>query len=218
MTSSAKPAARRRHERGDDIVAETRAQRRAQITDAVGKAELDRLAASPVFTGEQGFFWTLEPRAAAALHEADEVLVDVSLQRLEPLDVLQVLRQERVEHDLVLAGNIEPALDAELLHEPGKAERAANDPDGADDGGGIAEDLVSGAGDHVAAGGSDILGKGDHRTRILGRELADAPIDQVRLHRRTAGRIDQQRDRPRVTHLEGALERTSDGSERKPRF
>src|SRR5262249_13321843 len=82
-----------------------------KVADAVGKAELDRLAAGPVFTGEQGFFWTLEPRAAAALHQADKVLVDVPLQRLEPLHVLRVLRQERVEHSLVLAGNIEPAID-----------------------------------------------------------------------------------------------------------
>src|SRR5258708_35155669 len=90
------PAARRRHERGDDIVAETRAQRRAQITDAVGKAEGDRLGAAPVFTGEQGFFWTLEPRASAAPHEADEVLMDLLLQRLEALYVLRLLPQERV--------------------------------------------------------------------------------------------------------------------------
>src|SRR5215813_14527383 len=134
MTSSAKPAARRRHQRGDDIVAETRAQRRAQITDAVGKAELDRLAAAPVFTGEQGFFWTLEPRAPTALHQANEVFMDFPLQRLEPLDVFRVLRQERVEHGLVLARHIEPALDAELLHQLGKAERAPDHSDGAEDG------------------------------------------------------------------------------------
>ena len=97
-------------------------------------AELDGLAAAPVFTGEQGFFWTLEPRAPAALHKADEVLMDFPLQRLEPLDVLRLLRQERVEHGLVLTGDVEPALDAELLHQLGKAERAADHPDGAKDG------------------------------------------------------------------------------------
>src|SRR5262249_58243223 len=112
-------------------------------------------AGGTVFTGEQGFFWTLEPRAAAAFHEADEVLVDVPLQRLEPLHVLRVLRQERVEHSLVLARNIEPAIDAELLHQLGKAERGADDPDGADDRGRIAEDFVRDTGDHVAARGSD---------------------------------------------------------------
>src|SRR5262249_5358352 len=183
---AAEPAAHRRHERGDDIVAETRAQRRAQITDAVGKAELDRLATAPVFTGEQGFFWTLEPRSPAALHQANEVLMDFPLQRLEPLDVFRILRQERVEHGLVLAGHVEPAFDAELLHQLGKAERAADHSDGAENGGRIAEDPVPGAGDHVAAGGGDIPGKDDHRTRVLGRELADAPINQVRLHRRAA--------------------------------
>src|SRR5262249_23830981 len=154
---AAEPAAHRGHGRGDDTVAEARAQCRAQITDAVGKAELDRLASGPVFTREQGFFWTLEPRAAAAFHEADEVLVDVPLQRLEPLHVVRVFRQERVEHGLVLAGNIEPTIDAELLHQLAKPERGADDPDGADDRGRIAEDLVTGTGDHVAAGGSDVL-------------------------------------------------------------
>src|SRR5262249_62128487 len=92
---AAEPAAHGGHERGHDIVTEAGAQRRAQVANAVGKAEFDRLAAGPVFTGEQGFFWTLEPRAAAVFHEADEVLVDVPLQRLEPLHVLRVLRQER---------------------------------------------------------------------------------------------------------------------------
>src|SRR5262249_57676204 len=67
---AAEPAAHRGHERGDDTVAEARAQRRAQVTDAVGKAELDRLAAGPVFTEEQGFFSPLEPRPPPSFHDA----------------------------------------------------------------------------------------------------------------------------------------------------
>src|SRR5512132_4046110 len=139
---AAEPAARRGHEWGDDVLAEARAQRRPQVADAVGKAELDRLGAGPVFAGEQGLFGTLEPRTSAALHEVDEVLVDVPLQRLEPLDVLRILGKEWIEHGLVLAGNIKPALDAKLLHELGKAERAADDSDPADDGGRSAADLA----------------------------------------------------------------------------
>src|SRR6266480_2419906 len=212
------PAARRSHEWGDDVLAEARAQRRTQVADAIGKAELDRLAAGPVFAGEQGLFGTLEPRTSAALHEVDEVLVDVPLLRLEPLDVLRILRKEWIAHGLVLAGNIKPAFDAELLHELGKAERAADDSDGAEDGGGIAEDLVTGADDHVAAGGGHILGKDDRWARVLVSQLADACIDQVRLHRRAAGRIDQQRDRPRVAHVKGALERTGNGGKREAGF
>src|SRR5262245_25591805 len=105
------PAAHRSHERGNDVLAETRAQRRPQVTDAVSKAELDRLAAGPVFAGEQSSFGALEPRTSAALHEINEVLMDVALQRLEPLDVLRILRKEWIEHGLVLAGNIKPAFD-----------------------------------------------------------------------------------------------------------
>ena len=104
----------------------------------------------------------------------DEALVDVPLHRLEPLHVLRVLRQERVEHRLVLARRIEPPLDAELVHQPDEAEGAADHPDRADDRGRIADDLVAGAGDHVAAGGGDVLGERDHRSLVLGRELADA--------------------------------------------
>src|SRR5262245_20633326 len=147
------PAARGRDERREHILAEARPQRRAQVADRVGKAELDRLAAGPVFAGEHGFFRAFEARPAAALDEIDETLVDLALHRLEPLDVLRLLRQERVEHSLMITGGVEPALDTELVDELGKAERAADHADGADDRGRVADDLVGGAGDHVAAGG-----------------------------------------------------------------
>src|SRR5262249_40647682 len=206
--NAAKPAARRGDKRGDDIVTEARTQRRTQVADAIGEAELDRPTASPVFAGEQGFFWTLEPRPAASFHELDEVLVDVALQRLKPLDVLGVLRKEWIEHGLVLAGNIKPAFDTNPAHQLGKTERPTDNADGADDRGRIAENFVGGASDHIPAGGRDILGKGDHRARILGGELADAAIDQVRLHRRAAGPSDQQRERSSRPHAEGPFERT----------
>src|SRR5262249_53467791 len=213
----AKPAARGGHERGDDIVTEARTQRGTEGTHAIGKAELDRLAAGPVLAGEQGFFWTLEPRSSTALHQFDKSLMDVALQRLQTLDVLRILREERVEHGFVLTGSIKPAFDSELVHELGKAERAADDTDRADDRGWVTEDLVGGASDHIAPGGSDVLGERNDRARALGRELADAAVNQVGLHRRTAGRVDQQRDRPRGAHVEGALERASAGSQREAR-
>src|SRR5207245_2666406 len=151
---SANPATRGSDERSDDPIAETRPQRRAQISDAIRKTELGCLAAGPVFAGEQGLFGTLEPRSAAALDQRDELLVDFLLQRLEAVDVLRILRKERIEHGLVLAGNIKPALYSEFVHQLGKAEGTPDDSDRADDRGGIAEDLVGGASDHVAAGGS----------------------------------------------------------------
>src|SRR4051794_35511233 len=180
---TAEPAARRSDQRGDDIITEALAQCGSQVADPVGQAELDRGVAGPVLPGEQGSFWALEPRATASLDQVDEALVDLTLHRLELLNVLWVLRQERVEHGLVLAGRIEPALDAELVHELGKTERAADHADGTDDRGRIANDLVRGAGDHVAARRRDILGKSDYGSFVLSREFADAAVDQMRLHR-----------------------------------
>ena len=140
---AAEPAARGRYERSEDVVAETRAQRRPHVADGVSDTKLDRLRTGPVFAGEHGFFWALESRSTASLHEFNEIRVDLLLHRLEPRDVLRVLRQERVEHRLVLARRIEPPLDAELVHEPDEAERAADHSDRADDRGRIADDLVT---------------------------------------------------------------------------
>src|SRR5262245_60414355 len=55
------PAAGRRDQRGGDVVAETSAQGRAQIADAVDNAQLERLSAGPVFAGKHGFFGTSQP-------------------------------------------------------------------------------------------------------------------------------------------------------------
>src|SRR5260370_35582061 len=82
-------------QRSHYLVAEARPQRRAQVADAIGKTELDRLGSGPIFAGEQGFFRAFEPHPAALLHEVDEALVNFLLQRLEPLHVLGIFRQER---------------------------------------------------------------------------------------------------------------------------
>ena len=108
------PLARRDHRR-QHLVAEARAQGRAQIADAVGEAERHGRFAGPVFAGEQEIVGALQPRAAALLHQRDEDRVDLALDRLQPRDVVGVFRQERIEHRLVLARRIEPALDADLL-------------------------------------------------------------------------------------------------------
>ena len=150
--------------------------------------------------------------AAAFLDQRDEVLVDVLLDRLDALHVLRLLRQERIEHHLALAGGVEPALDAELFHQLGEAERAADHADRADDRKGIADDLVGGAGQHVAAGGADILDEGDDRKLLFLGQLPDAAEDQMRLRRRAARRIDDQRHGARVAHREGALQRAGDRS------
>ena len=49
--------------------------------------------------------------------QSNEVLVDVFLDRLDAFDVLRFFRLKRIEHHFALAGGVEPALHAELLHQ-----------------------------------------------------------------------------------------------------
>ncbi|KTT88509.1 hypothetical protein NS44R_15105, partial [Mammaliicoccus sciuri] len=95
-----------------------------------------------------------------------------------------------------------------------EAEAAADHADRAEDRGRIAIDLVARAGDHVAAGGRDVLGEHQHRQFLLGCQLADAQIDLARLHRRAARRIDHQRHRLGIPRTKGALQHLGDAGER----
>src|SRR5271165_1152137 len=208
------PAPRRRDQRGRHVDPEALAQRRTQIPNGVGKSEGDRLGTGPVLAGEQGLLRTLEARTAAFLYQLDEPFMDFPLHALEALHILRVLGQKRIEHRLVLAGGIEPSLDAELVDQLGETERTADHPNRADDRRWVANDLVRGAGNHVAARSRHVFGKRDHRAAVLRRKLANAAVDQMRLHRRATGRVDQERDRARITHAECALQGTRNSGER----
>ena len=118
----------------------------------------------------------------------------------------------------MLARGVKAPLDAKPLDQLVEAERAANHADRAEDRGRIADDLVGGASDHVAPGGHDIFGKRDHAALLLGGEITDAAVDQMRLHRRAAGRIDDERDRGRLAHGKGALKRTRQRRQREARL
>src|SRR5207249_9110013 len=104
-----------------------------------------------------------ETGAPALLHQRDEVVMNLALDQLEPLDFVCLFREERIEHRLALARRIDPALHTELLQEPGKSESAAEHPDRADDRGLIADDLIGRAGDHVAARSRNIFRECDDR-------------------------------------------------------
>ena len=67
-------------------------------------------------------------------------------------------------------------------------------------------DLVGGGQKPIAARCGDILGERENRHVVLGRQRADPPGDQRRLHRRSAGRIDGKRHGLEVGQFEGALE------------
>ena len=101
---------------------------------------------------------------------------------------------------------MDTALDAELVDQALEAEAGGNDPNRADDGADIDDDLVGGAGDHVAARCSDILDSGDDALLLLLRQRADALVDQVRLDCSAARRIDDQRHHRRF-HRERLAER-----------
>ncbi len=76
-----------------------------------------------------------------------------------------------------------------------EAEARADHADRAEERGLLAEDLVAGERQPIAARGRHILGKGDDRDALLVGQLADAAKEQRRLHRRAARRIDDDRDR-----------------------
>ena len=142
--------------------------------------------------------------------------MDFALDRFETCDVLLLLRKERIEHRLAFARRVEPPFDTELLDQLVEPERSADDADRADDRGGVAHDLVSRARDHVAARGGDVLDEGDHRPGVLLGKLADTLMDQMRLNRRAARRVDGQRHGGSRLHGEGALQRARHRREREP--
>jgi hypothetical protein len=105
---------------------------------------------------------------------------------------------------------VDAPLDAELFEGLGKAKAGEDDADGADDGAGVGDDLVAGGGDEIAARGRGILDEDDDVLVVLGREVANTLGNQPRLHRRAAGRIDD--DGHGVAgHLEGAMEERGHG-------
>src|SRR5215217_1355993 len=146
------PRARDRHGLQPDLVAETLAHHRPEIAEAVDEAEFERLGTGPDRAGEERLPVALEPPAPAALDERHEHRVDLRLDALEARDVLRPFRAERVEHRLAGPGGMEAALDAEAVEQLVEAEPRRYDADRADERGRVGENLVAGAGEHIAAG------------------------------------------------------------------
>ena len=128
----------------------------------------------------------LQPRAAPARRtRSTKTSWMRRLELLQALDVLRILRPERVEHGLVAAGRVDPPLDAEPLDQPVEAEARRDHADRADDRGRVGEDLVARAGDHVAAGRRRVLDEHEDRAAssprrasgCAGRSGATAPAE-----------------------------------------
>jgi hypothetical protein len=98
-----------------------------------------------------------------------------------------------------------------------KADPGRDHADRADDGGGIGDDLVAGQRDHVAAGSRRILDEDEDALVLLRGEVADALVDQPRLHRRSAGRVDRDGDRRRALDRERLLDRPGHARQRQAR-
>ena len=99
-----------------------------------------------------------------------------------------------------------PALDAQLGDGIDEAEARRNDADRADDRAFIRIDLVARAGEPVAARRRHILAEHEDGEVLLRREFPDAGMDQGRLHRGTARRIDADRHGGEALGPEGALQ------------
>jgi hypothetical protein len=132
--------------------------------------------------------------------------VQLVLQPAQPLDVLGLLREERVEARLGRARRVQPPLHAEPLDEAVEPETLADNPDGPDQGGGVRVDLVGRTGEPVSAGCRNVFAERQHRHLGLGGEPADAVGDERGLRGRPARRVDEQRDGREPVGREGPLQ------------
>ena len=154
-----------------------------------------------------------QPAQAALLDDADEHIVHVALDGLEPLDVVRLLGLEGIERALVGAGRVNAPLDAELLDGLDEAEACRDDADGADDGRRVGIDFIAGDGQVVAARGRDVLAEDVDLLVLFLSELTDAAEDEARLDGRAAGGIDHDGDGRCTRKVEGLLDGTGEGRE-----
>ena len=157
------------------------------MMDAVDEAELQRLAPRPESAAEELGFIPLEALTAAIADQVHEILVEVYVDGGEMFHVGIFLVEEGIEHAFVNAGGVQAAFHTHALKQALETDSRTDDPDGADDQRGLGINLVAGAGQLIAAGRCHILGEGEHRHVVLGRQGADTPGNQSRLYWRTAG-------------------------------
>src|SRR5262249_27687047 len=103
------------------------------MADAVDEAEVERLAAGPEGAGKEFRLLCLERAGAAIADQGLESLVNVELNRLEPLDIFGLFRLKGIENGFVLAGGVDTALDAELRHRLDETEARGKHADRSDD-------------------------------------------------------------------------------------
>ena len=154
-----------------------------QIAKAIDEPQLEPPNAAPELAGEQLVFGRGELGPTTRFHPVDEDLMDVGLERLDALDVFGLFGKERVHCGLVLAGGVNPTLNAQLVERARESEAGEDDADRSNDRRRIGDDLVAGGGDEVAAGRGGVFNKNEHALATLGREIAEALGDEARLDR-----------------------------------
>src|SRR5690348_6714420 len=80
------------------LLAVSRLQDGAQLTQAVDQAKLQSAPRRPELAGEEQGIVTLELAAAALAHPVLEAVVDLGLQALQALDILGILVAKGIEH------------------------------------------------------------------------------------------------------------------------
>ena len=187
-----------------DLVAVKRLQLRHQMRHAIGKAKLHRLSAHPDIGVEQVGF-RIQTLAPTVPDMVDERLMDRGLQRLQPLHILGLLRQERVGNTFRFARRDHPPFHPLPGHKVWEPERREDHPDRPHKGTCIHPDVIRSTSQPIPARSRHIFDKGMDRNALFIGQPADARGNQRRLHCRPTRRVNLQGHRNRLA-LEGALD------------
>ena len=106
-----------------------------------------------------------------------------------------VLRTEGIEHRLVLTGHHQAALDAHLLHQARETKTVHQHTDAAHQAGLVDIDRIGRCSDVVGGRGAGLFHHGVDLLVVQRLEPGDLVIDDARLHRAAARRVDQQHQR-----------------------
>jgi hypothetical protein len=151
----------------------------AHRAQPIDQTQFQGPSAGPHLAGEQVLLISGQHAAAAGADPVAEHAVQFRLQAPQPLHVILLLGQERVEPGLVCPGGVQPSLDPEALQQPVQPETPADHPDRPHQGGGVGDDLIGGAGKPVTTGCGDVLAERQHRHALVLGETSD-PVSQQR--------------------------------------
>lgn len=149
------------------------------------------------------------------IKNVDEGGVDLKMKWFKKLDVIGILRMERIECKIVDERSIEKKIKKDIIKKLGKEERGRKEEDGEKDGGGVGDDLVERKRDNVEEGGRKILKEEEKIILMLKGKIEDEEIDKERLKRREERRIDGYGKRRGMIVGKGILKNKGSRWERK---